>query len=66
MLLDPTSPVSTLFLAVGQSDDDRRMTGYQNQWSRSYWAPAGPPRDLVLFNWSRPPAGTVHCYWHIS
>jgi hypothetical protein len=58
-----------LFLAVGESDDDRRMTGYQNQWSRSpYWAPPGRPRNLVLFSWRQPPAGVVHCcydHWHI-
>ena len=58
-----------LFLAVGESDDDRRMTGYQNQWSRSgCWAPPGPPRDIVLFSWCLPATGAVHCcydHWHI-
>jgi hypothetical protein len=53
-----------LFLAVGEGDDDRRVTGYQNQWPR-HWV---PPRDLVLFSWPEPPAGAVHCchdHWNI-
>jgi hypothetical protein len=58
-----------LFLAVGKTDDNRRLTGYQSQWSRfPNWAPPGRPRDLVLFSWSAPPAGTVHCcfgHWSI-
>lgn len=58
-----------LFLAVGTTDEDRRMTGYQNQWSRSpqLWGDHGPPRDTVLFSWTHPPPGTVYqCFhwWH--
>ena len=58
-----------LFLAVGATDEDRRMTGYQNQWSRApVWGSCGRPRDVVLFSWSTPPERVVHLdydHWHI-
>lgn len=57
-----------LFLAVGDSDDDRRLTGYQQQWSRSPYLSPEPPRDQVMFSWSTTPAFAVHCCypdWHI-
>jgi hypothetical protein len=57
-----------LFLAVGDTDEDRRMTGYQLQWSRDHtWGPAGPPRDRLLFSWNdAPPHATYVDYdnWH--
>lgn len=57
-----------LFLAVGDTDEDRRMTGYQLQWSRSRTiSPTGPPRDQVLFSWSDAPAHAIYVdylSWH--
>lgn len=56
-----------LWLAVGETDDDRRMTGYQNQWSRA--TPASDASNSVLFSWSEEPCASLRylCYdhWHI-
>jgi hypothetical protein len=53
-----------LWLAVGASDEDRRMSGYQLQWRRQ-----SETANNVLFSWARPPTPTLHylCYghWHI-
>jgi hypothetical protein len=58
-----------LFLAVGQTDEDRRMTAYQLQFSRTReWDSRGPIRDRVLFSYRYlPPGGVFTDYlnWHI-
>jgi len=53
-----------LFVAVGESDEDRRMTGYQDQWRRGASARA----SMALFSWREPPPGAVFMdftAWHI-
>lgn len=58
-----------LFLAVGETDEDRRMTAYQLQFSRSPKSgPRGPIRERVMFSYHHPPPGTVYLdymNWHI-
>ncbi len=59
-----------VFLAAGAGDEDRWMTGYQDQWRR---APAArgeekPRASKVLFSWGAPPPGTVFMdflAWHM-
>ncbi len=66
-----------LFLAVGSTEDDIRMTGYQNQWRRLL---AGTDKDtknqqsrnvenMVLFSYKDLPSPnavfTDYQYWHI-
>jgi hypothetical protein len=49
-----------LWLAVGASDEDRRMSGYSRQWQR------GREDNLVLFSWAQVPALDLRylCYEH--
>jgi hypothetical protein len=59
-----------LFVAVGDTEEDRRMTGYQLQWSRARncWGAEGRPPDQVLFSWNDPqPHATYIDYqsWHM-
>ncbi len=59
-----------VFLAVGGDDEDRRMTGYQDQWRR-WRATEGEeqrPPSRVLFSWRKHPPGIVFmdfAAWHI-
>jgi hypothetical protein len=53
-----------LFLAVGESDDDLRLTGYQDQWRRAL----APSPERVLFSYADLPDPLVfsdHSLWHI-
>jgi hypothetical protein len=53
-----------LFLAVGRKDEDIRMTGIQNQWSRKL----PEERNDVLFSFDELPNNGVFVdfdYWHI-
>jgi hypothetical protein len=59
-----------LFVAVGGDDEDRRMTGYQDQWRR--WRVTDGeqtrPRSRVLFSWPDAPPATVFmdfAAWHM-
>jgi len=59
-----------LFVAVGGGDEDRRMTGYQDQWRR--WRETDGeqtrPQSEVLFSWLRAPPATVFmdfAAWHM-
>jgi len=58
-----------LFVAVGDSDDARRVSGYQLQWRRAEIAArAGQPPSKVLLSWSDQPARAVftdYTEWHI-
>jgi len=56
-----------LFLAVGGSDADRRMTGYQDQWRKPLPGEQTQP-SRVLFSWAHAPPGAVLMdfdAWHI-
>jgi hypothetical protein len=65
-----------LFLAVGSTDDDRRMTGYQDQWRQllgygpegRVYRRRGQISSRCLFSWSRMPTDLVFLdfgYWHV-
>lgn len=64
-----------LFLAIGETIDDIRMTGYQNQWrrllaeGRSYrkYRQKGEIENQVLFSFTDIPVGVFVDYmnWHI-
>jgi hypothetical protein len=59
-----------VFLAVGDGDDARAISGYDLQWRRRTpaEAAAGPPPSQVLFSWRAAPHGCVYSdydYWHI-
>jgi hypothetical protein len=59
-----------IFLGVGDGDDARWITGYDQQWRRrtAADAAAGPPPSQVLFSWRAVPEGCVYSdydYWHI-
>jgi hypothetical protein len=59
-----------VFLAVGSDDEDRRMTGYQDQWRR--WRTTdgeeSRPQSRVLFSWRHAPPAMVFmdfAAWHV-
>jgi hypothetical protein len=65
-----------LFLAVGSTDDDRRMTGYQDQWRRllghgtedKVYRRRGEAPSRCLFSWAHMPQDIVfldYGYWHV-
>jgi hypothetical protein len=59
-----------LFVAVGRDDEDRRMTGYQDQWRRWRATDGEQARPLsrVLFSWRQAPPAAVFMdfgAWHI-
>ena len=60
-----------LFLAVGATEDDMRMTGYQNQWRKKLgdreYRRKGEIDNYVLFSFSDVPNSifTDFHYWHI-
>lgn len=63
-----------LWLAVGDDEVARRLTGYPNQWRRLLVSAPDPERCLdrrrgdvpsdVLFSWADAPAGVVHSDYH--
>jgi len=56
-----------LFLAVGEDDEDRRMTGYQDHWRRRPRG-AAPEPSRALFSWPQAPPGAVlmdFAAWHV-
>lgn len=59
-----------IFLAVGDDDEDRRMTGYQDQWQRRRVGDGEVqrPASRVLLSWREPPTGVVFMdfnAWHM-
>jgi hypothetical protein len=58
-----------IFLAVGETAEDRRLTGYQSQFSRRRgWDSFGQPRDQVLFSYTDAPAEVRfvdYINWHL-
>jgi len=58
-----------LFLAVGSTDNDLRMTGYANQFQRPS-PTVEVPNNSVLFSWLRSPSThlryTCYDHWHIA
>lgn len=63
-----------LFLAVGSSTEDRRMTGYQDQWTRKIpdwpngmkYREKGDIPNKVMFSFADLPSGVFvdYDYWH--
>jgi len=61
-----------VFLAVGGDDEDKQMTGYQDQWLRLRREPTDSVEErrasIVLFSWLERPPGAVFMdfsAWHM-